>query len=325
MRATLGVGISVIVAAAGLFAFSPRVSPPMQPHQTPIQTMNVTDITRTSAGLIAAGELENILVSTDQGVTWQKANIAEKRHALITRLHFTNDSLGFALGHEGLILRTTDSGKNWTEVAFNSQRSEPFMSIQQLPDQRWMVIGAFGQLITSTDEGLTWQQADSFEGTDWHLNAIVSSKDQQTWLVIGEAGTVFRSTDAASTWEQIPEFYNGSFYGGLHLGGDSWLIYGMRGNIFRSDDNGQTWAPVDFNIPISLFAHDVLQDGRILLAGQGGIILSSNDQGNTFSIVYRGARASITSLYHDNDQLYIGSDKGLAMVDIEKIKHPDNK
>jgi len=110
MRATLGIAVSVIVAAAGMFAFSHRDTPSLGPRQIPVDNMNLTSITQTDAGLVTAGELGHILMSSDKGATWQKAALSDQRHALITRMHFKDDMTGLAIGHEGWILKTRDGG-----------------------------------------------------------------------------------------------------------------------------------------------------------------------------------------------------------------------
>ncbi|MBP0047451.1 glycosyl hydrolase [Marinobacterium sp. AK62] len=324
MRVTLGIAVSLIVAAAGIFAFSHRDTDPLGPRQIPVTNMNLTSITQTSAGLLSAGELGHILISTDQGKSWTRATLSHQRHALITRLHFTDQNNGLAIGHEGWILRTTDGGNSWQEVAFNPG-GEPLLSVNQLPSGVWMAIGAFGQALVSSDDGRSWSEMPPPNGTDWHLNALLPSEDHRTWLIVGEAGTVFRSTDSGQNWQPIPEFYNGSFYGGFNLAGDVWVIYGMRGNIFRSEDNGATWESVGGKLKASLFAHRQLENGDLLLAGQGGVLLRSEDGGRSFNFLHKGGRMTVTDLARlDSGELLMSSDRGLlpalSLADLKTSK-----
>ncbi len=323
MRVTLGIAVSLIVAVAGIFAFSHRDTPSLGPRQIPVDNMNLTSIVQTDAGLVTAGELGHILISSDQGNSWQQASLSQQRHALITRLHFTDDRHGLAIGHEGWILKTEDGGRHWKEVAFNPG-SEPLLSINRLPSGVWMAIGAFGQALVSNDNGNSWSSMPPPNGTDWHLNNLLPSKDHTTWLIVGEAGTLFRSTDGGQSWETIPEFYNGSFYGGLNLGGDTWVVYGMRGNIFRSVDNGQSWESVGGELQASLFTHSVLDNGDILLGGQGGALLLSEDQGRSFRFLHKSGRMSVTDITRlDDDRLLLSSDAGLLPpLSLDQLKQP---
>ncbi|MBV0934714.1 WD40/YVTN/BNR-like repeat-containing protein [Marinobacterium weihaiense] len=321
MRVTLGIAVSLIVAVAGLFAFSHRDTPPLGPSQIPVENMNLTSITQTAAGLVTAGELGHILVSNDQGNSWNKATLSHQRHALITRLHFKDERNGLAIGHEGWILKTTDGGRNWDEVAFNPG-GEPLLSVNRLPSGVWMAIGAFGQALMSSDDGQSWAEMPPPNGTDWHLNALLPSEDHRTWLIVGEAGTLFRSLDGGDTWESIPEFYNGSFYGGAHLGDDTWVVYGMRGNIFRSDDNGTSWASVGGQLNASLFTHRVLDNGDILLGGQGGVLMISEDRGQNFRFLHKSGRMTLTDMARlPSGQLLMSSDSGLMpALSVDQLK-----
>lgn len=323
MRVTLGIAVSLIVAVAGLFAFSHRDTPSLGARHVPVENMNLTSITQTAAGLVTAGELGHILVSDDQGNSWQRAKLSQQRHALITRLHFKDEHNGLAIGHEGWILKTTDGGLNWQEVAF-SPGGEPLLSVNRLPSGIWLAIGAFGQALMSSDDGQSWSEMPPPNGTDWHLNALLPSEDHRTWLIVGEAGTMFRSADGGENWDNIPEFYNGSFYGGFNLEGDIWLVYGMRGNIFRSDDDGQSWQSIGGDLPASLFTHRELDNGDILLGGQGGVLMLSEDRGRTFKFLHKSGRMSLTGIARLNSgELLMSSDSGLMpALSLDQLKQP---
>ncbi len=311
MRTPVGIAVSLLVALAGIFAFSHRDTPSLGAHQIPVADMNLTSITQTDAGLVAAGELGHILISTDQGVSWNQADLSHQRYALITGLHFKDGLTGIAIGHEGWILRTTDGGKSWQEAAFNPE-SEPLLSVNQLPSGIWMAVGAFALTLISDDDGKSWSTLPPPNGTDWHLNSLLPSQDLSTWMILGEAGTLLRSTDGGDSWATVPEFYNGSFYGGLNIDQDTWIIYGMRGNIFRSEDNGNSWTSIGGELPASMFTHRELPNGDILLAGQGGILLKSEDRGRSFHFSSKSGRMSITDILHlSTGELLMSSDSGL--------------
>ncbi|WP_431024935.1 WD40/YVTN/BNR-like repeat-containing protein [Halomonas sp. H5] len=297
MRVLVGLATTLVVALAGLYAFSPRIPPPLRPATLPVAGMLLTDITRTEAGLVAAGEQGHLLLSTDQGVSWQRADLDVQRHALITRLIFTEDeSLGLAIGHEGWILRSTDGGRHWREVAFDPEGSEPLLDLARLPSGDWLAVGAFGQVRRSRDDGLSWQAEPAPDGTDWHLNAIAGSQGGGHWMIVGEAGTVLRSRDGGRHWEALPEFYDGSLYGISHLGGGAWVAYGMRGNLFVTRDHGQRWRPVALDAPLSLHAHQRLADGTLVIGGQGGVLIATSDRGATFQVLRQAGNATLTGL-----------------------------
>ena len=300
MRSLVGLFTTLLVATAALYAFSPRTPTPLESTTLPVEEMLLTGIAHTSAGLVTAGELGKIMLSDDQGSTWRQTEIDTQRHALITRMVFTEEGrLGLAIGHEGWVLRTTDGGEHWQEVAFDDAFGEPLMDLARLPSGEWLAIGAFGLVLRSTDEGLTWEQKPAPEDTDWHLNAIAGSQDQRHWMIVGEAGTVIRSRDGGRSWEVLPEFYEGSLYGISHLHGGRWVAYGMRGNLFVTQDHGRHWERIQLDAPISLHAHLRLNADTLIIGGQGGVLLATTDRGNTFEMLQSGGSATLTDLYLD--------------------------
>ena len=312
MRTSLAVGLSLIVASAGIFAFSPRHTAELLPTSIPITNMTITDIEATSAGFVASGELGHILISNDEELNWTKATLSNQRDALITEMVFDTADHGLAIGHEGWILQTVNGGRHWQEVAFNDNSSDPLFSLAKFPSGRWLSVGAFGKSIISDDNGNSWQDAAPLQEIDWHLNALIPSDDKQTWLIVGEAGTVIKSTDAGDSWQNIAPFYEGSFYGGLHLGGENWLIYGMRGNVFRTQDNGDNWEKIEIGLQTSLFTHTLFDSGELLIGGQGGLLFLSEDQGASFTIKGTPSRISLTGIKKlSSGELLLSSDRGL--------------
>mgnify|MGYP006976400907 CR=1 FL=1 len=57
MRTRVGVAVTAIVAAAGLYAFSPRSMPQFEQTRIAVDKMQLNSIVQTRAGLVAAGEL----------------------------------------------------------------------------------------------------------------------------------------------------------------------------------------------------------------------------------------------------------------------------
>src|SRR5688572_29939006 len=82
--------------------------------------------------LVAAGAHGHIVFSDDGGTTWQQAQVPVS--ADLTALHFVDATLGWAVGHEGVVLHTADGGASWT-VQLDGRRANALMLayVQQLP------------------------------------------------------------------------------------------------------------------------------------------------------------------------------------------------
>lgn len=315
MRTPIGLVMAALMALAAAHAFAPRQTPALSGTRLPFDKMHINTLVQTKAGLIAAGELGQVLYSTNQGKEWQRAALPQDRQALLNQITMAADGLnGIAVGHEGWILRTSDGGLSWTEAAFAQHNGEPLMSVARLPSGIWIAVGAFGRALQSRDAGASWQPY-SFAGAhieDKHLNRIVGSVDGQQWLVVGERGLVLRSDDAGSSWSEVTSFYTGSLYNALALPQGGWLVYGMRGNAFTSGNGHDVWTRSNIPAPVSFFGHALLQDGMLVLVGQGSVLATSKDGGLNFTLGRAQGRATLTDLQIAADGSgWLASDAGL--------------
>ena len=307
--------MATLMALAAVQAFSPRQTPALAATRLPFDKLHINSLVQTKAGLIAAGELGQVLYSTNQGKEWQRAAVPVDRQALINQITMSADGLsGMAVGHEGWIMRTSDGGLSWKEVAFQDQNGEPLMSVARLPSGAWVVVGAFGRALQSLDDGASWQPL-TFADTkveDKHLNRIVGSPDGQHWLLVGERGLVLRSDDGGVNWSEVAPFYTGSLYNALALPKGGWLVYGMRGNAFVNADLHGEWTHSNIPAPISFFGHALLADGTVMLVGQGSMLATSKDGGLNFSLARAKGRATLTDLQLGADGTgWLASDAGL--------------
>lgn len=311
MRTPVGVAIASVVVLVAAWSFSPRTARSVPAVPALIDGMQVNSLAGSGAGLVAGGELGYLMLSRDQGRSWQAARLGQQRQALINQVVFA-DGTGMAVGHEGWILRSSDGGASWSEQAFDRSDGAPLMSVARLPSGQWLAVGAFGRALASDDGGLSWGKLALPGVEDRHLNRIASSADGQHWLIVGERGLVLRSDQRAASWETVAPFYTGSLYGAVHLAPATWVVYGMRGNVFHSEDDGHSWARSALPLPVSLMSHAVTADGRLLLVGQGGTLLASSDKGASFSLLQAGGRATLTDILQlPGGDWLLASDRGL--------------
>ena len=313
MRTPVGLAVAVLMGLGALQAFSHRETPPLAATQLAVNRMHLNTLNQSKAGMVAGGELGNLLYSTDQGKHWLPAKVSDNRQALINQISFAADGMeGMAVGHEGWILHTTDGGLSWQEVAFDEKNGEPLMGVARLPSGAWIAVGAFGRALRSDAQGKNWEPlALPASVEDKHMNRIVGSADGQRWLIVGERGLVLRSNDQGQTWAAEPEFYNGSFYNAVALPDNGWLVYGMRGNAFAQLGEGP-WQRAEMLAPISFFGHAQLPDGKLVLLGQGSMMAVTQDGGAHFTLVRLPGRATLMDMVLREDGTgWLASDAGL--------------
>lgn len=232
------------------------------------------------AGIVTVGERGSILISTDEGESWNA--LPSPTTATLTAVSFAADGRhGWAVGHDAIILATSDGGRTWTKARQGENLEDSFLDVCAIDDSTVIAVGAYGFALRSADAGQTWQSL-SAQDDDSHLNRITRAPAGHLYLA-GERGTLLRSDDQGETWEPIPTPYDGSLYGVLPLRSGALLAYGLRGHAYRSEDGGETWEAITTGSESLLACALETQSGTVLLAGQARTLLKSKDDAQTFS------------------------------------------
>jgi photosystem II stability/assembly factor-like uncharacterized protein len=275
--------------------------------------------------IVVVGERGHILVSRDQGRTWEQRPAPTR--ANLTAVHLHDANLGWAVGHDAVILRTRNGGESWERIHHAPEEERPFLDVWFSDDRHGLAIGAYGFLLVTEDGGNTWvsreiggasdESEDDFYGGgfDYHLNHLARASTSRLFIA-AEAGTIYRSDDGGESWRTLPSPYEGSFFGSLPLDGESMLLFGLRGHLFRSDNAGETWTRVETFTNAMLTDGILLQDGTVVLAGLSGTLLVSRDGGGTFTLQQRQDRLGVSSLLQTDDgNLILIGEGGVRVID----------
>ncbi len=248
-----------------------------EPSKLAARTL-LLDITRGGDRFVAVGDRGHVVLSADEGQTWQQA--VTPTRAMLTAVSFADAQNGWAVGHDGVIIATTDGGKSWTRQDQRPDLETVLLDVHFLDAKHGFIVGAYGKFLETTDGGQTWRERRIYE-EELHFNRI--SQDPEGHLFIaGESGLILRSEDRGQTWQRSTTPYEGSFYGVRPLSGGVLIAYGLRGHIFVSPDDGETWEERETDVKVLLMSCARLRDGVAVLAGQGGNFYISRDSGRTF-------------------------------------------
>ena len=289
------------------------------------------DITRVGNDIVVVGERGHVLVSGDEGHSWEQKRTPTR--TVLTGVWFHNRDLGWAVGHDAVILRTEDGGDTWCRVHFAPELEFPLFDVWFADESNGFAVGAYGYFLRSSDGGLTWEEetlefavaeagdgdefaeedgesldapGDDFAADDewaddeWddegpaadvHMNRIIVDGAGRLYLM-AEAGTVFRSDDQGHTWLALDPPYDGSFFGGVAPDEESLLVFGLRGNMFRTWDGGASWREIRLPVDTSLFGGGALADGGIVVVGTSGVMLFSRE-GDSFRLYQRSDRKAL--------------------------------
>lgn len=273
------------------------------------------DIARAGHNVVAVGERGHILVSTDEGGSWQQVQVPVS--SMLTRVFFIDDRQGWAVGHDGNVLHSEDSGLSWSlqrdgladQVHINEVRAgrartrvESLQAmLAALPESEG------GELRDALDEAL-WQLDNALAVMDRPVYApplmdVWFTTPEQGWAA-GAYGTLLYTATGGRHWEDWshkvdnPEelHFNGvsgDGHGRLYLASE-W------GNVFRSDNGGEDWLPQETGYDGSFFgvisppdSADVFAyglRGTIYRAREGSTVWQALDSGVTASLFGATAR-----------------------------------
>lgn len=306
---------SLAMAQTALSAVSPNTAQAFaDPLSTPaLQSKLATRVLLnavavTEKRVIAVGIRGHIVVSEDQGSSWQQSQVPVSSD--LTCLSMATDLIGWAGGHDGVILITEDGGKTWqkqmdglraatlmretaiasgqTALITEAERyvsegaTRPILGIWFANAHKGWAVGAYGQIFSTTDGGKNWRaDFDRIDNPKFlHFNAIHGEGDQV--FIAGEMGMVWRLID--NRWQAIQTPYIGSFFD-LQVRGGSIINVGMRANVWQSHDQGASWHKINVPERNSLTAITQFPDGRYAITTQSGRVLISENQANGFKVL----------------------------------------
>jgi len=222
-----------------------------------------------------------LLVTTDEGVTWNTRKIADAQG--LKALAFLDINRGLAAGDGGTILATTDAGKTWTPRKTGT--TENLSDLQMIGEEGWAA-GFDGVILHTTDGGQNWTAQKS--GVTQSLEAIQFLDTKNGWAV-GWSGTILHTADGGATWKQVKSTAAMWSLSSIHFrDANNGFISGFAGQLLRTSDGGATWEGV--KTPYSGWLTSVTFDSanRGWITTDDGFLLSA-DGGTTWKLTTAGA------------------------------------
>ncbi|WP_338923022.1 YCF48-related protein [Pseudomonas silesiensis] len=310
MRSVIGYAVCLVVALTIGYTFSPKSPPQAELLATRPDRVQINGLLNLGSRVVAVGERGSILLSDDQGVSWQPASVATQRNATLTAVVALDDKRLLAVGHDSWILRSVDAGSSWQEIRYDADLGEPLLGIWTGGGDNIMAFGSFGKFYRSVDAGQTWTQ-QTLDIDSAHLNSMDGGDDGRRMLV-GEQGLVLRTADAGQHWQTLPAFYSGSLFGIVRLSADNWVTYGMRGHVFVSHDFGDSWTQIDVGNQLPLYGHVLLPDhSGLVIVGAGSSVVRLDAQGALVGVERLAGLGTLTSATMVGSRLLVGGERGV--------------
>lgn len=310
MRSVIGYIVCLMVAVTIGYTFSPKAPPQAEVLAMRPDRVQINGLLNLGARVVAVGERGSILLSDDQGVSWQPASVATQRNATLTAVVALDGKRLLAVGHDGWILRSEDAGSSWQEIRYDSDLGEPLLGIWSAGGDNVMAFGSFGKFYQSLDAGQSWT-ALPLDIDSAHLNSMAGGDDGRRMLV-GEQGLVLRTTDAGQHWQTLPAFYSGSLFGIVRLSAADWVTYGMRGHVFVSHDFGDSWTQINVGNQLPLYGHALLPDhSGLVIVGAGSSVVRLNGKGALVGVERLAGLGTLTSVAVVGSRLLVGGERGV--------------
>jgi photosystem II stability/assembly factor-like uncharacterized protein len=269
--------------------------------------------------LVSVGERGHILVSDDNGQSWQQKLVPTD--VLLTKLFFFNEKEGWAVGHRQSILKTSDGGESWVLQHQSENLAQPALFDIWFKDgQTGFAVGAYGLYLQTQDGGESWESITHHELENPnigfpHFYSIAFDSTSGHLYLAGEIGFLAQSTDFGETWTLMENPYDGSFFNMASLPNQDLLVMGLRGHLFRSEDQGETWVEIETGTIAGLQEALVLKDGRVLIVGSDGTQLLSNDYGKSVRLEQRQDRVHLASAIElSSEQILVVGINGVSHV-----------
>jgi len=279
------------------------------------------DVKKLSGGrLVAAGERGHILYSDDHGKSWIQADVPVIVN--IISAHFVSDSIGWAVGHDGVVLKTADGGATWFRQFDGFKANE-----QTLVQREEFVADLESKLEEASDDEIedleyALEEAQfSLEDAQFDVEGgstkpflDVWFKDENNGIIVGAYGQMFKTTDGGATWNNVadqldnPDCFHLNSIEQIQPG--SLVVVGEAGLIMRSADNGDTWETLESPYEGSLFgAVSTRQLNGLLVYGLRGNVFRSSDFGDSWEEIEVNTEQTLNSgsAFKDGTIMLVGN------------------
>ena len=222
----------------------------------------------TSGTNVLAGTLDGVLLSTDNGLTWNSTLPYGQIFSLAA------DGQEVVAGQSGMgVFVSSDGGKNWASANLDSA-GHPTITSVAINGKTILAGNTSGKLFLSTDEGVTWTTLNT--GINANDGIWALAMEGTSFFAGTEAEGIFRSFNSGASWEKANTGLTASLFINLLAYGNN-LVAATDGDVYKSSDNGYTWIPADSGLTAIHIYSLASNDGNLYAGSYGdGVFLSTN-------------------------------------------------
>ncbi len=225
---------------------------------------------------------------------------------VLADVHFTTETMGFAVADGGLLLTTADGGDTWNSRILNAGLDNQGIAVSP-SGATGIIVTDDGGVLRTVDGGVTWTfvatgMSDGRAAIAWGTESVV-------W-VAGRDGDAAMSTDSGASWTSRPSGSVDRTEGMAAAGPlDAWVV-GRSGEIRHTADGGVTWQAQQSGTVDDLKDIQMLDASTGYIAGSGNTALKTTDGGSTWTSVATSGVSGNGLFFRDVNTGWLAADFG---------------
>jgi|GEM_PF-3057895 len=256
-------------------------------------TVNNIYFASATHGFLVGGS--NLYETNNGGQSW--AQVESPTTAVLLRLFFPSENVGYMVTDGDGIYRTNDAGATWTQTITPNSISDPWNAIHFVDDNTGYLCGGIGRINKTTDGGETW--VNMATGFGQELFTCFSPSKEIAYFGAG-GGKIFKTENGGiSVFQQttlIPSLIQKLYF----LNDDVGFACSDNGVMLKTIDGGDNWIPKPTNTTELLTDIHFINWNEGFASASNGYIIKTVDNGETWDTLYTGFNTSYRGIWFTN-------------------------
>ncbi|MCB1024828.1 MAG: hypothetical protein KDB79_10585 [Acidobacteria bacterium] len=191
---------------------------------------------------LGAAGASYLLKTENGGETWSRTDFKAAKRQRVTKLFFSKNGFGLAIGETGALFGLEDDNRSWKRLTLPS--SYLMSGGVFLDNMRGTIVGGGGTILFTDDAGITWNKGFISGNSASKFNSVFFNDEKVGWAV-GSGGIIAQTVNSGRLWRQqksgTTEKLNDIYF--LNSA-EGWAI-GDRGVMLHTTTAGNIWRNVD--------------------------------------------------------------------------------
>jgi photosystem II stability/assembly factor-like uncharacterized protein len=269
---------------------------------------------------------DQLLKTSDGGITWEKYELDADRSYYLKRIQFVSDEIGWIAGEYRKdrntfigLFKTVDGGKTWEFQEINSHNPTRYFSLNDMHfynEQFGFIVGDENNykkpVLLYTKDGQKWNiQKNQFNQVLNHIRILDRSK-----LIAANSAAMYLSHDKGKNWKLVNSATDADLYDVLAIDEKNVIAVGEKGTLIETKNGGFKWNKVAIKTKSNLNKIVKGPNNTIWVVGNSGAVLKK--VGDNWSIQSAPVSTNLNSIQFLSDNVgYIAGDKSTFLISVD--------